>query len=244
MDGFAGFMQAVDLGAQLWSAQRARSYGQKMQIQNQNWMERMSSSAASRHFADLKRAGVNPLLGITSGAQASSPQSQPAPTFRDYEPGSINSGAAAAMMVAKAQARKLNAEAALTEFQIPHGAASAQAGIDKLQDEVVRLGQDIEKADIDIRQRRMESEQYAKMGPLLIEAQRIANASGSYGLARQKLISSIAEKFQWPVDRVDDFVKMLNEFGSSVGTSVADAEEWLRKNLPRFLEGARRGLAR
>lgn len=243
-----GAAEAGSMFLQSQSAHKANRTNIRLQRENQEWLKMMSDTSMQRHMSDLRNAGVNPLFGLGTGGGATTPSSQPAHVEPTFKGGSVRIAELMALGAqsakAKAEARLTNAQAAIEEKKVPHSAGMAQASADKIQEEVVRLGQDIEKADIDIRQRRAESEQYAKMAPLLIEAQRLSNASADLGLAREKLMSDIAKKFQWPVDRVDEFVKMLNEFGSSVGTSIADAEDWLRKNLPRFLEGARRGLAR
>lgn len=231
MDGFAGFMQAVDLGAQLWSAQRARAYGQKMQIQNQNWMERMSNTAVSRHVDDLKRAGLNPMLAHQPGGQASSPQSSPAPTFRDYEPGSINSGAMAALMVAKAQARKLNAEATLTESEIPFSAINAQerskqlaASTDKLVGEARSA---LARGEIDLTNKQAVMRHEAALIPLIEEWKRIELERERLGLAESRAMAEFYNMVGGYAKWIEIAKSLVPSIGIGIGSMIP------KKGVPR-----------
>lgn len=212
--GFGGFMEAVDLGAQLWSAERARRHSRQMDAMNRQWMERMSNTAVFRHVSDLKRAGLNPMLGY--GGQASSPSSSPPATYPDYHPGTINSAAIANAMVANATARKLNAEASLVESEIPFSASNAQARSDKLHEEVVQLGQMVEKADIDIARARNDVKQQEALMPLVVEWNRLRNEADRLGLSEARAMAEFYEQ----VGGYAKWIQMVKELFPTIAIGV------------------------
>lgn len=226
--GFGGFMQAVDLGMGLWSAERARRYGRQMAVDERQWLERMSNTAVQRHVSDMRRAGINPMSNFSG--QASSPGTSPAPTIPDYHPGTINSAAVANMMVSSATARKLNAEAQLVESEIPFSAANARARSDKFSEEVVLLGQQVEKMDIDIEHAKKDLKLQEEMLPLIVEWNRLRNEADRLGLDEARAMS----EFYKQVGGYAKWIQMIKEIFPTIGIGIGSI-------FGRGAKGASRG---
>lgn len=64
-------MAAYNNSLALSNAKQAQSFNALEAQKNRDWQERMSNSAHQREIADLKKAGLNPVLSITGGNGAS-----------------------------------------------------------------------------------------------------------------------------------------------------------------------------
>lgn len=69
---FSAQQAALDRAFQQSSADKAMKFSADQAALTREWETQMSNSAYSRAMADLKKAGVNPLLAVTSG-QSSTP---------------------------------------------------------------------------------------------------------------------------------------------------------------------------
>lgn len=66
--GSMGLSFGMDQLSNALNSKRSYNYNLKLQKQNQEWQEHMSSTSHQREVEDLRRAGLNPVLSANSGA--------------------------------------------------------------------------------------------------------------------------------------------------------------------------------
>lgn len=71
-------------GASVWSAQSANAANKKMAREQMAFQERMSNTAYQRQMADMKAAGINPMLALSQGGGANSPSGATAQMQSEY----------------------------------------------------------------------------------------------------------------------------------------------------------------
>lgn len=207
------FAPVIGTVVDAFSSNSANKTNRRLAQQQMDFQERMSSSEIQRRVADLKAAGLNPMLAAHDGA--SSAQGAKA----DVEPITRNTASTAlAVQMQRKQLENMDEQTRLLRAQTGNTledtklksttAVGVNATTTKTEHETMILAQEwkaaLQRYDIsleDLKSKRLSNNQLEAMAPLIQKAQDLENQYKALGLTQaqinEKFTSELGEAGAW-----------------------------------------------
>lgn len=170
----------------------------RMQREQQAWEERMSNSAVTRRVADMRAAGINPMLAGGAGGSADTPNVAPAQVQNEKEGVSrgiqsgINSAIAARQLkLMDAQTQSVLADAELKRSQIPVSGEMAALSRDELKSRVDNLRATFDSIVEGTAKTMTEAENIRQTMPVLIDFQKVVTEGAKLSNVEKKALADL-----------------------------------------------------
>lgn len=201
----SGWLAAAQIGGELLSAglnykaqTKANKTNVKLQREQQDWEERMSSTAYQRAVQDMQAAGLNPMLAVQQGGASTPNVSAATVQPVDALARGVSSAAGKAMQVIAVKQGLANVELTLANAKDAAARAdtnrvTAQNAEFRQQLEMEQINRAIDKSIQDSHLTQEEVTKIRELMPLIIRQARADAATAEYGVSSAKAESQLYE---------------------------------------------------